>query len=415
MTDLQIKKQMMNLWKINFQDSSDYISLIFDNYFNKKFIEWHEINGEIISALLGIPYNFVWGKYKMKGLYLCGLSTNKKYRNTGIMKTLISRINIKAKKLGFVFTFLIPANENLFKYYTNNLYNTSFYRAKLEYLFTSNFNLISLNKIYNSLDNYIGNLQQRYQLINVVKYDSSNEKIRQYIIDKIVNIEQHISTYISILHSPKDIGIIIDENKISNGEIFISYINEDVLTGIAFISIDPNKNIVINKIYYDDIPSFYKLLNHIKSKYHNSKITLFLYPEESCVNNVFEPNNNTLDPENKLSKAAGIIIQFKKQLTKYGMIRVLDVSQILKFMTGYRDDLKLSILIKDQIGITKYEISYGKLFINHNIRSDQIISNRNKVVSIPQLSELIFREEESNVPDKINIPRLPINMSLLLD
>ena len=62
----------------------------------------------------------------------------------------------------------------------------------------------------------------------------------------------------------KDIGIIIDENKISNGEIFISYINEDVLTGIAFISIDPNKNIVINKIYYDDIPSFYKLLNHIK-------------------------------------------------------------------------------------------------------------------------------------------------------
>ena len=284
MTDLQIKKQMMNLWKINFQDSSDYISLIFDNYFNKKFIEWHEINGEIISALLGIPYNFVWGKYKMKGLYLCGLSTNKKYRNTGIMKTLISRINIKAKKLGFAFTFLIPANENLFKYYTNNLYNTSFYRAKLEYLFTSNFNLISLNKIYNSLDNYIGNLQQRYQLINVVKYDSSNEKIRQYIIDKIVNIEQHISTYISILHSPKDIGIIIDENKISNGEIFISYINEDVLTGIAFISIDPNKNIVINKIYYDDIPSFYKLLNHIKSKYHNSKITLFLYPEESCVN-----------------------------------------------------------------------------------------------------------------------------------
>lgn len=247
MTDLQIKKQMMNLWKINFQDSSDYISLIFDNYFNKKFIEWHEINGEIISALLGIPYNFVWGKYKMKGLYLCGLSTNKKYRNTGIMKTLISRINIKAKKLGFAFTFLIPANENLFKYYTNNLYNTSFYRAKLEYLFTSNFNLISLNKIYNSLDNYIGNLQQRYQLINVVKYDSSNEKIRQYIIDKIVNIEQHISTYISILHSPKDIGIIIDENKISNGEIFISYINEDVLTGIAFISIDPNKNIVLIK------------------------------------------------------------------------------------------------------------------------------------------------------------------------
>lgn len=74
---------------------------------------------------------------------------------------------------------------------------------KLEYLFTSNFNLISLNKIYNSLDNYIGNLQQRYQLINVVKYDSSNEKIRQYIIDKIVNIEQHISTYISILHSKR--------------------------------------------------------------------------------------------------------------------------------------------------------------------------------------------------------------------
>ena len=53
-----LKDKMMKLWKTTFHDSDEYISLIFDNYFNTEYLEYYEENGKLISALLGVPYFF---------------------------------------------------------------------------------------------------------------------------------------------------------------------------------------------------------------------------------------------------------------------------------------------------------------------------------------------------------------------
>lgn len=57
-----LKVQMMKLWKETFHDSDYYISLVFDTYFFPEFVAYRESNGRLLSAMLAIPYNFVYSE-----------------------------------------------------------------------------------------------------------------------------------------------------------------------------------------------------------------------------------------------------------------------------------------------------------------------------------------------------------------
>ena len=54
----ELKSKMMQLWKNTFHDSDAYISLVFDTYFNPDLIAYNEENGKLVSAMLGVPYEF---------------------------------------------------------------------------------------------------------------------------------------------------------------------------------------------------------------------------------------------------------------------------------------------------------------------------------------------------------------------
>ncbi|MDE6668334.1 MAG: GNAT family N-acetyltransferase, partial [Muribaculaceae bacterium] len=128
MTPDEIKYQIMLLWKKTFHDTDEYINLVFDNYYCLDKIEYHEIEGKIVSALMEIPYKFGWKNHELTGMYLCGLMTDEKYRRQGIMQILLERAIEKAKKEGYAFCFLIPANYGLMKYYSFHGYSNAFYR-----------------------------------------------------------------------------------------------------------------------------------------------------------------------------------------------------------------------------------------------------------------------------------------------
>ena len=53
-----IKLQIMKLWKDTFHDTDEYIKLVFDNYFNPELVEYKVENGEVLAAMLGVPYYF---------------------------------------------------------------------------------------------------------------------------------------------------------------------------------------------------------------------------------------------------------------------------------------------------------------------------------------------------------------------
>ena len=58
MNEIEIKEGMMRLWKETFHDSEEYVRLVFDAFFNIEMVEYEEIDGNIVAALLAVPYYF---------------------------------------------------------------------------------------------------------------------------------------------------------------------------------------------------------------------------------------------------------------------------------------------------------------------------------------------------------------------
>lgn len=430
MQNEEIKKKMMKLWKDIFHDSDAYISLVFNNYFNPELIEYVEENGRIISALLGVPYEFGCGDKKIRGLYLCGLATDEEFRNRGIMNELIERINNSAKEKGFTFTFLIPSSDALINYYSVRGYVNSMYRVEDCYTQIHDFEKDYMSLLISENERIRKLKENLYHNLHISVVDDKDYKMCNKIISYIKRLENSISTYLTIHHSEKDIDIIIKENVISGGKIIVSYTDEDTLTGVAFISIDYKKRIVIHKMYYDDRCSSYKILDFVKKTYPDSPISIYCYPEETSRRAIWmkiygAPNPDSNNPEGAYGIAERVY-DVSRHARPYGMIRVLDIYEILKFLTNYRKDAKFSILVKDVFkdgnilkcivneGLIRF-FEYDHLHPNDVKRKDEGMTPT--ILKSKELYELLFRKKDSSnlIMEAFGIPRIPINMCLLLD
>lgn len=132
----KLKEEMKSLWRESFRDSSAYLGMAVDAYFDPETVAYKEENGELKTALLGIPYEFAGsgGSQPLKGLYLCGLATRKDSRRKGYMSGLLEDINRKAEVAGYDFTFLIPPSEGVRAFCRSRGYHDSFFKIRENYV-----------------------------------------------------------------------------------------------------------------------------------------------------------------------------------------------------------------------------------------------------------------------------------------
>lgn len=425
-----IKRKMMKLWKDIFHDTDLYISLVFDNYFNLELIEYVEENGRIISALLGVPYEFGCGNQKLMGLYLCGLATDEEFRNRGIMNELIERINKSAKEKGYAFTFLIPSSDALINYYSVRGYVNAMYRVEDCYTQIHDFEKDYLSMLSREDDRVKKLKEKYYHSLQTTLISEKDTDIIDKIVAYIRNSESDISTYLTLQHSEKDIELIIKENIISGGKIAVSHTTDGKLTGVAFISVDYKKRVMIRKMYYDDNCSLYKILDFVKKTYADSPVSLFCYPEETDRRALWMKVYGASNPDGgNLEGAYGIserVYDVSRHARPYGMIRILDIREILKFLANYRTDVKFSILMKgesDGEKILKCTVNEGKIKFDE-INEAELKNQRKNEGAITttylkrkELLELLFRKKDSSnlIMEAFGIPRIPTNMCLLLD
>lgn len=134
---MDVRLDMMRLWKETFHDSDRYIRLVFDTYFDYANISVRYDGDRLVAALLGIPYCFrdstllpdknaaresPQSGRMLRGLYLCGLATRPEYRRQGIMADMMDEIQQRSAERHFDFTFLIPADSHLREYYRRKGY-----------------------------------------------------------------------------------------------------------------------------------------------------------------------------------------------------------------------------------------------------------------------------------------------------
>lgn len=258
-----IKLQIMKLWKDTFHDTDEYIKLVFDNYFNPELVEYKVENGEVLAAMLGVPYYFDMKPEKvnnqetgkLKGLYLCGLATKPECRKRGYMSRMIEDINQRAFKLEFDFSFLIPADGGLKKYYSDRGYVESFYRVKENYLPCHNFENEYYQELMKSAKFNIHDINCRLDYFNSLKVYMLNPKDENEVDELVefIKSSEENSGLLSIRHSPQDIKVAIKECYVSDGEIMMLKNDKNQVVAVAFIDFETDAEIqrLIKK--YDSI------------------------------------------------------------------------------------------------------------------------------------------------------------------
>lgn len=282
----KIRKGMERLWKDTFHDSDAYIRLIFDGYFKEGMKGYVLENGNLIAGMLGIPYQFELmneeepgGMRRASGLYLCGLATAPEYRKQGIMERLIEHAEEEAKKSGYDFLFLIPANDHLRKYYSRFNFEDAFPKwegvlcdrddgNRLESFENSQSLRIEYFESYDCVIENIEN-SQTGGFCQFVRDYNQMERLKEGSVDW------------QMIKSERDLKLAIRECVLSGGKIYLVKDSESQIKGIAFIYKEGEKECKIYKISVKDKEVRDLLIRRIAADYPECKIVIFgRFPEE---------------------------------------------------------------------------------------------------------------------------------------
>lgn len=111
------KEEVMNLWRICFNDSEDFLRLYFERKYNDADTAVFRENGQIVSALQMLPYPMTWYGETVTTSYISGACTHPSFRSRGLMRKLLKEAFLTMKTRKNAFSILIPQEPRLYDYY----------------------------------------------------------------------------------------------------------------------------------------------------------------------------------------------------------------------------------------------------------------------------------------------------------
>lgn len=117
-----MREQVRKLWEVCFNESSDFMDLYFALRYRDD-INLSVYDGEeVIAALQILPYPLACNNQELKTGYISGACTHPRYRNKGIMRSLLAQALTRMHHEGVELSALIPAETWLFDYYRQSGY-----------------------------------------------------------------------------------------------------------------------------------------------------------------------------------------------------------------------------------------------------------------------------------------------------
>ena len=153
-------------------------------------------------------------------------------------------------------------------------------------------------------------------------------------------------------------------------------------------------------LHVSDRCSYYRLLGEIKNDYPDLGLKLYSYPIR-----------NIIGIDNKYSPARNYEV--------YGMARILNLYEILKFQAEERHDLKYSILVKNEENniLTRFVAENGSL-VSSQLKTDTVSQNQIlEAMDDREVASILFRRPDSDhiVEEVLEIPPLGGSINLMLD
>ena len=122
----EMKKELVHLWQVCFDEEEKPTAFFFQNAFLPEHCLVTQIHGKVAAMLHMLP-GAVWdGRQVQQAHYIYGAGTLPEYRGHGVMAQLLESAAEYGKKRGDKASFLLPANESLYRYYQKSGYHYGF-------------------------------------------------------------------------------------------------------------------------------------------------------------------------------------------------------------------------------------------------------------------------------------------------
>ena len=108
------KEEVMNLWRICFNDTEEFLRLYFERRYNDADTAVFRENGRIVSALQMLPYPMTWYGKTVMTSYISGACTHPSFRSGGLMRKLLAEAFLSMKSRKTAFSILIPQEPRLY-------------------------------------------------------------------------------------------------------------------------------------------------------------------------------------------------------------------------------------------------------------------------------------------------------------
>lgn len=423
MNPTDIRKKMMGLWKGVFHESDAYISLIFDTYFDSSLVEYEMQGEEMVASLFGVPYSFGNSERSIKGLYLCGLATHPQYRSRGIMTRLLARINDKARAAGYAFTFLLPATDGLRKFYEDRDYVNAFYRVTDHYTSLHDFDREYAALLMEQKEKVSELKKRAYDALTTgyVTAGHCDADIVARIAGLILRIEEHQSD-LRIIHTPKDVDAVISGNAVYHGTIYYVCNSRGEVTAAAIATLNDKSVLDVHKVYAIDEGSKFKVLSCAKNANPDASMRVYVSSLEMDRNALWNRTFGFYAPGETAPSAISVtecVYSLAAHAKVYGMVRILDLHEILKFQAESRREIKYSILVKgrDQYTVEQISAKNGQLEVKKILVDSLDKSQSLSIMSPLAVGSILFRRRDTDnmITEAFGIPSINASASLLLD
>lgn len=184
----ETKHLVRSMWKTVFEDSEEYMDLIFNKKYsdNNTLIYW--VGKEAVASLQMTPYQIRFFGENIDCYYMSGLCTLPQYRNRGYMGELIKKSFKVMSDRNIPLSILVPAEKWLFGYYEKYGYIQTFEK---------NDSPINLKGIIDGYPQQMVLIFERFDKL----YQQNDFTLLKTINDLDVIIEENIKDNCSIKYS----------------------------------------------------------------------------------------------------------------------------------------------------------------------------------------------------------------------
>ena len=272
-----MKQQIIDLWKVSFGDSDEFIQLYFDRVYKEENTLVIKKDGRVVSALQILPYEMTYFGAMIPVGYICGVCTAPSERGKGLMNQLMIKALEEMRRRGYALAVLIPATPGLFDLYR---------RFGFENVFD-----------YGLEEVTCGNFFKGTQMTRIRRIGADTHNIYAYY--RLKQCERDCC----VLHSEEQFETVRQDWMLGKGEIWVALEDEQPV-GLAFSILRNREAVSIREIMYENIDVKNALVQFVLNHYQLSKAILRIPPTLS----------NSLP---------------------YGMARIIDLERMNEFLLKY--------------------------------------------------------------------------------